>query len=188
MLTLSELKVGTIFVMDGEPWQVLEASFVKKAQRTGHVEAKIRNIKNGNVLTRSFKQADRFDEADVSKVKAMFVYGHRGKYVFSYEADPRERFELFEEQLGDTKWYLTPNLPVEALRFDGAIIGIILPPKVNVRVAEAAPWVKGDTATGGAKMVIVETGLRVRTPHFIEEGNVIRVNTQTGEYAERVEK
>ena len=188
MLSLSDLKVGTVFVMDEDPWQVLEASFVKKAQRTGHVEAKIRNLRSGNVLVRSFKQADRFEEADVQKTKVVFIYGHRGKFVFTYEASPGERFELDEAQVGEGKWYLTPNLVVEALRFDGAVIGILLPPKVNFKVTEASPWTKGDTASGGAKMVTVETGLKVRTPHFIEEGNVIRVNTQTGDYAERVEK
>lgn len=188
MLSLGELKIGTVFVMDDDPWQVLEAHFVKKAQRTGHLETKIRNLKNGSVLTRSFKQADRFAEADIEKVKAMFIYRHRGKYVFAFTENPRERFELSEDLLDEDRWYLTPNLAVEALRFGNAFIGINVPPKVDVKVTEAAPWMKGDTATGGSKIVVTETGLKIRTPHFIETGNIIRVNTKTGEYAERVGK
>lgn len=186
MLTLSDLKVGTFFVMDDDPWQILEAKFVKMAQRTGHLEAKIRNLKTGIVLTRSFKQADRFEEADLELVHVLFVYGHRGKYVFTYVDKSKERFELTQEKLGDVISYLVPNLPVDALRFDGNIIGITLPPKVDMKVTEATPWVKGDTATGGAKTVVTETGLRVRTPHFIEMGSRIRVNTKTGDYVERV--
>lgn len=186
MLGPHDLRIGTIFVMDNDPWKVLEASFIKQAQRTGHVGAKIRNLRSGNVLTRSFKQADRFEEADITKSPATFIYAHRAAYVFSNAQDPRERFELNETQLGDQAKYLAKNLSVETLRFEGKIIGINLPPKVDMNVSEAAPWVRGDTASGGTKNVVTETGLVVKTPHFIEIGDTIRVNTQTGTYAERV--
>lgn len=188
MLSLSNLKAGTLFVMDGDPWEILEANFVKMAQRTGHLEAKIRNLRTGNVLTRSFKQADTFKEAEVERVNATFIYAHRGSYVFSDVRNPRERFTLTETQAADKAPYLVSGLAVAILRFNGEVIGIELPPKADLRVTEAPPWVKGDTAAGGVKTVTVENGLRVRTPPFIETGNVIRVNTRTGEYVERVEK
>jgi elongation factor P len=174
--------------MEGDPWEVLDASFVKMAQRTGHVEAKIRNVRTGIVLTRSFKQSDAFEEADIERVKATFVYRHRGTSVFANALNPRERFELPDDQLGDASRYLVPKLLLDVIRFRGKVIGIILPPKVDLRVVEAPPWVRGNTATSGTKIVTTETGLKVRVPPFIEEGSVIRVNTKTGEYVERVEK
>jgi len=188
MLTLSDLKVGIFFVMEDDPWQVLDAKFVKMAQRTGHLEAKIRNLRTGIVLTRSFKQADKFGEADLSHIRANFVFSHREKYVFAEAGNPKQRIELSQEHVGDTKFYLTPNLTVDILRFEDAILGIQLPPKVDLRVTEAPPWAKGDTATGGTKTVMTESGLSVRTPHFIETGATIKVNTKTGEYVGRVEK
>ncbi|OHA49184.1 MAG: hypothetical protein A2991_03605 [Candidatus Terrybacteria bacterium RIFCSPLOWO2_01_FULL_58_14] len=188
MLSLSELKPGVVFAMDGDPWQVLEAQFVKMAQRTGHVEAKIRNLRIGNVLTRSFKQADRLQEAEVKRVRSQFVFGHRGRYVFSEANNPARRFEFSEERIGEERFYLVPKLELTAFEFSGEILAIELPPKVDLRVTEAPPWVKGDTASGGTKTVLCETGLKVQTPPFIEAGAVIRVNTRTGAYVERVEK
>ena len=186
MLGLSDLKVGTVFVLNGEPWQVLETQFVKMAQRTGHVQAKIRNLKTGAVLNRSFKQADRVEEADVENVKCMFVYAHRGRYVFTEIANTKNRFEFTEEQLGDDRYYLRPNLELVALRFDGQFMAIILPPKVDLKVVEAAPGVRGNTAQGATKTVKLESGLEVTVPLFIEQDEIIRVNTKSGEYVERV--
>lgn len=188
MLSLSDLKPGVFFVADGDPWQVLESTFVKMAQRTGHVEAKIRNLRTGNVLTRSFKQSDRVEEAEISRARVDFIYTHRNKYVFTFPEDIKKRFELDAEHLGDNRWYLVPELQVHALMFDDQILGIELPPKVDLKVTEATPWIKGDTASGGTKTVTVETGLTVKVPHFITQNSVVRVNTKTGEYVERVEK
>ncbi|OHA47078.1 MAG: hypothetical protein A3A80_01495 [Candidatus Terrybacteria bacterium RIFCSPLOWO2_01_FULL_44_24] len=185
MLGHTDLTVGTVFVMDGDPWQVMETQFVKMAQRTGHVQAKIKNLRTGSMLSRAFKQADRFEEADLETIKSMFVFAHRGKYVFAEIANPKNRFEFTEEQVGDNKYYLKNNLEVGAMKFQGQFIGIIVPPKVDLKVTEAAPGVRGNSAQGGTKTVVCESGLELTTPLFIEEGDIIRVNTKTGEYVER---
>ena len=184
MLGLNDLTNGTIFVMDEEPWQVLDTQFVKMAQRTGHLQAKIKNLKTGAVLNRSFKQADRFEEADLENVKCLFVFNHRGRYVFSEIAN-KNRFEFTEEQLGDNKFYLKPNLELIATRFDGNFIAINVPPKVDLKVVDAPPGVKGNTASGATKIVVCETGLKLTVPLFIEQDEIVRVSTKTGEYVER---
>jgi len=185
MLSNFELRVGTTFVMDGAPWVVLEAQFVKKAQATGQMQARIRNLRTGNVLERSFKQADKFEEAEITKMPSSFIYAHREKYVFVERANPKNRFELSKQQIEDAKFYLVPHVEVTALLFNGEIMNVELPAKVDLTVVEAPPSEKGDTATGGKKAVAVETGLKVNTPLFIKQGDVIRVNTKTGEYVER---
>ena len=185
MLGINELSPGTIFVMDEEPWQVLDTQFVKMAQRTGHLQAKIKNLRTGAVLNRSFKQADRFEEADLENVKCIFVFKHRDRYVFSEIANPKNRFEFTEEQLGENKFYLKPNLELTALRFDGNFIAINVPPKVDLKVVDAPPGVKGNTAQGATKIVVCETGLKLTVPLFIEQDEIVRVSTKTGEYVER---
>lgn len=186
MLTLSDLKTGTVFVMEGDPWQILETTFVKKAQSTGVLQVKIKNLKTGAVLSRSFKQADRFEEADVLRRKVKFIFAHRGNCTFSMAENPKERFELSEDNIGDDRFYLVPDTEISALELNGKIIAIELPPKVDLKVVEAPPSEKGNTAQGGKKPVKTETGLTVQAPFFINEGDVIRVNTKTGEYVERV--
>lgn len=186
MLTISDFKVGTIFIMEGDPWKVVDAHFVKMAQSTGVLQVKIKNLKTGVVISDTFKQADKFEEAEIMRVRAKFIYGHRGKYVFAEAANPSKRLEFVEEQIGDDRLYLAPNQEITALKFGEQIIAIELPPKVDLTVVEAPPSEKGDTATGGRKTVVCETGLKVSAPLFIKQGDVIRVNTKTGEYAERV--
>lgn len=186
MLTIGELKVGTIFVIEGNPWKVLDTQFVKMAQSTGVLQAKIQNLKTGSVISRSFKQADKFEEADITRIKVKFIFSHRGKCVFSRIDNPSQRFELSEDQIGEDKFYLIPNAEFALLFFEDEIISLEVPPKVDLKVVEAPPAEKGNTAQGGRKPVQVETGLTVQAPFFIKEGDVIRVNTETGEYVERV--
>lgn len=188
MLSLNDLKPGTLFVMEGDPWNVIEAKFVKMAQSTGHLEIKIKNLRSGIVLNRSLKQSDRFQEADIEYQRAAFIYAHRGKYYFSFENNTKQRFELNENQLGENKFYITPGVKIEALKFNGEIIGIKLPVKVDLKVEQAPPWIKGNTASAGQKTVTTQTGLKVQVPPFIETGAVIKVNTSTGQYVERVQK
>src|SRR3989338_5806204 len=139
MLTISELKGGTIFVMEGDPWKVLDTQFVKMGQSTGVLQAKMQNLKTGSVISRSFKQADKFEEADIARIKVRFVFSHRGKYVFSRTDNPSQRFELSEAQIGDDKFYLIANAELTLLLFEGEVISFELPPKVDLKVVEAPP-------------------------------------------------
>lgn len=173
--------------MDGEPYEVLESNPMKKAQRRVVIQAKIKNLLNGNVLSQNFHQGDTFDEAELTKFKAKFLYSHRGKYFFSYEENPGKRFELNEEQISSSANFLKPNQIVEGLIFDEKIISISLPIKVQLKVTEAPPGFQGGRAQPGLKMVTLETGAKINAPLFIEQGDIIEINTESGEYTKRVE-
>lgn len=188
MLSYFDLRRGTQFVLEGEPYEVLEFQQMGKAQDVVVAKTKIRNLINGKVFYRNFHQGDMFEEAETKRFKAKFIYSHRGKSVFSKSDNPSERFEFSEEQLGDNTKFLKPNLEVETLVFNEKIINISLPIKVELKVTGAPPSIKGDTAQGGTKPVTLETGLIVQTPLFIEEGDTLEINTENGEYVRRVIK
>jgi elongation factor P len=188
MLNYNDLRQGVIFILDGEPYQVLEFHFLRMQQRKPVAQTKIENLINGKVLDKTFHQNETFQEAEIKKEKVKFVYAHRDKFVFCYEKDPAKRFELSPEQIGKAIKFLKPNSIVEAQIFNNQIVNIVLPIKMDFEVVEAPPSIKGNTAQGGTKQATIETGVKINVPLFIETGDVIRVNTQTGEYSERVEK
>ena len=187
MLAHTDLKKGVLIILDGQPCEVLEANFIKKAQRRPTVQTRIKNLITGSVLERSFQQGDVFEEAEISKLKAKFLYSHRDRFFFCEEANPSKRFELGPDQIGEQAKFLKQNQPIEALIFEEKIIGLRIPIKVCLMVKEAPPGVQGDRAQGGTKAVTLETGVVVNVPLFVKEGDIIEVNTDTGEYTRRVE-
>ena len=188
MLDYNELKPGTIFILDNQPWKVLEYNFVWMQKRKPLVQTKIRNLINGKIVSKTFSQGESLEEAGLEEEQIKFIYEHRGKYIFSLTNQLNQRIEMNENQIGETAKYLKPGITMKALCFDGKIIKIKLPVKMDFKVVEAPPSVKGNTASGGLKVVKIETGATIKTPLFIEVGDVIRVNTQTGDYAERISK
>jgi elongation factor P len=188
MLSYFDLRAGVQFVFEDQPYEVLEFHQMGKAQDVVVAKVKIRNLINGKVLNKNFHQGDMFREADIQKMQAKFIYGHRGKFVFSQKDDPSKRFEFTEAQLGKITKFLKPNEVVQALYFEGRMINISLPVKVQLKVQEAPPGIKGDTAQGGTKTVVLETGATIQTPLFVEADDIVEVNTETEEYVRRVEK
>ncbi len=196
MLNVNELKPKIFFIYEDQPYVVLETHHLKMQQRRPVVQTRMRNLINGKILERNFAQSDVFEEADVSRQKVKFLYSHREQYWFANENDPSKRFELEENVLGDSIKFLKPNTLLEAILFSakggltsgGEIINIELPIKMDFKVVEAPPTVRGDTAQGGVKQVKIETGASVNVPLFINQDDIIVVNTQTGEYVERSEK
>lgn len=188
MLDINDLKRGTIFLWQGDPYEILEADHLKMGRGGAVLRAKIRNLRTRSVLRQTFHPSDKFEEADIVKEKVKFIYSHRGEHVFSEVQNPSVRFSLSEEIVGEKICFLRPNTEVEALKFGDKIINIALPVKVDLEVKEAPPAVKGDTAQGGKKSVSLETEMEIDVPFFIEAGDIIRVNTETGEYVERVKK
>lgn len=186
MLSHSELKKGVKIILDGEPYEVLESSPMKKAQRRVVIQTRIKSLVTGNVLNRNFHQGEAFEEAELQKFNAKFLYFHRGRYFFCKEDDPSKRFDLGAEQVGPQAQFLKPNQTAGAITFDEKIINISLPIKIELRVTEAPPGIKGDRAQGGTKIALLETGAKVAVPLFIEEGDTIEVNTETGEYVRRI--
>ena len=189
-LTYNELKAGIIFTKEGDsdPYQVLEYAFVRMQQSKPVAQLKIKNLISGKVLAYTAHQNENFEEAEIERKDIIFIYCAKDQYWFHELGNPRNRFSLAHETLGDQSRFLKEGLQITALEFDGNAIGIELPVKLDLLVAEAPPTIKGNTAQGGTKPVVLETGVRVSVPLFIHQGDVVRVNTQTGEYVERVEK
>jgi len=187
MLSHIELKKGLIVVVDGSPYQIIESAPQRCAQRRLMVQTKMKNLINGNVLEKTVHQGETFEEADVLKLKAKFIYSNKGKFLFCEEKDPSKRFELSQEQIGDTAMYLKPNTILEALIFKDKVINVLMPIKAQLKVKEAPPGVRGDRAQGGTKLVVLETGVQMNVPLFIETDDIIEINTENGEYVRRVE-
>lgn len=187
-LGVNELKPKTFFILEGQPYEVLETHHLKMQQRRPVVQTRMRNVLNGKTLERNFAQSDIFEEADIEKKNVIFLYNHRDEYWFSEINDPSKRFKLDKLIIGESYKYLKNNTILDAILFNGQIINIDLPIKMDFEVIEAPPAIRGDTAQGGVKQVKLETGASVNVPLFISEGDVIRLNTETGEYVERTGK
>jgi len=187
MLSYFDLRKGVKFILDGEPYEVLEFRQMGKAQDVVVAQTKIKNLITGKVTERNFHQEDFFEEAEISKIEVKFLYSHRGKFYFCEVQNPKNRFEFTEEQIGKASKFLKPNQIVTGMAFGGKIISVILPIKVQLKVTEAPPGVKGNSAQGGTKTVTLETGATINVPLFVESGDIVEVNTEIGEYTRRIE-
>jgi elongation factor P len=186
MLSHTDLHKGVQFIYEGQPWEVLEAEAMKMAQRRPVIQSKIRNLVDGRVQSQNFQQGDMFDEADLQKKDIKFLYQTKGQYWFCEINDPSKRFFFTEDQIGTQAKYLKSNEIVTGILFDEKIITFKLPIKVTLKIKESAPGVKGDRAQGGTKSAVLESGTEIQVPLFIEEGDTIEINTETGEYVRRV--
>jgi len=186
MLTHTDLKKGVEFIYQDQPWVVLEAQLLKMAQRRPVIQSKIKNLIDGKVQEVNFQQGDMFDEADLQKKDIKFIYQSKGQYMFCEINDPSKRFSFTDSQIGVQAKFLKPNEIVTGIVFDDKIINFKLPIKVQLKVKESAPGVKGDRAQGGTKEAILESGAVIQVPLFIEEGDVIEINTDTETYVKRV--
>lgn len=187
-LGVNELKPKTFFIYEDQPYVVLETHHLKMQQRRPTVQVKMRNLMNGKILERNFAQSDVFEEADVERQKVKYLYNHREQYWFCQENNSSQRLELGQDILGNIAKFLKPNTVLEAISFQGKIINAELPIKMDFKVIEAPPSVRGNTAQGGVKQVKIETGAIINVPLFINQDDIVRINTETGEYTERVEK
>lgn len=174
--------------MDDDPYVVLTSNIAKKDRQKASNNVKMKNLRTGGVVDRTFHQADVLEEASIEKRDVKFLYQNRGEYFFCEPENPRERFSFGEDIVGDGAAFMKENSIVEALVFDDQIMSISVPVKVELKVKEAAPAVKGNTSSGATKEVTLESGATIQVPMFINEGDVVSVNTETGLYAERVEK
>ena len=188
MLSYTDLKKGVTFVWNGKPCEVIEANFSRMQQRKAVVQAKIKDLTSGKLLDTTFQASDQFLSAEIERKALLFLYTHRGEYIFADPANQRDRFVLKENSIGQQKLWLKSNTPITAFFFKGQLLTFTLPIKMDLKVTEAPPGVRGDRAQGGTKLVTLETGAAIQVPLFINTGDIVRVNTETGEYAERVEK
>ncbi len=188
MLEYNEILPKRVILLEGEPYEVLDAHVFRKQQRKPVNQTKLRHLITGKVTEQAFHVSEKVEEADLSTKNVKYLYTNRGEWWFCDEKNPGDRFKLAEETIGLGAKFLKPNSIVEALIFNEEVIGLKLPIKVELKVTEAPPAVKGDTRQGGSKQITLETGAVINAPLFINEGDVVRINTELGEYVERVDK
>jgi len=188
MLTHTDLRPGTRFILDDQPYEVLEATAMKMAQRRPVIQSKIKNLLTGNVLERNFQQGDIFDEAELTKVGVKYLYNTKGSYFFCKAENPAERFSLSETQIGFSAKFLKPNEVIDGIVFDEKIINVSVPIKIQLKVKQADPGLKGDRASGGTKTVVLENGTEINVPLFVEVDDILEINTESGLYVKRTNK
>ena len=190
MLLYNEIKERKYIKLDGAPYEVLSSHVFRKQQRKPVNQTKLKNLLTNKVIERSFHQNEKVEEAEIPSKEIKFLYTNKknGEFWFSDAQDPKQRFFITETILGDKHRFLKGNEVYEGLFFNDEIMGVKFPVKIEVAVTEAPPGEKGNTAQGGTKQVVLETGATLNVPLFINEGDTIRVNTDTGEYVERAEK
>ncbi len=189
-LDYDEIKPKRYIIQDGVPYEILESHVARTQKRKPQNQVRMRNLLNGKVIPGTFHASDTAEEADVRRGEAKYLYSSKGEFWFCLPNDPSKRFMIDADIIGDYGKYLKGNEIVDTLIFEyeeeEKIIGIKLPIKMTFLVKEAPPAIKGNTASGGNKQITLETGAVVNAPLFIEAGEKIVVNTETGEYVERV--
>lgn len=188
-LDYDEIKPRKFILVDGQPYEILESHVARTQKRKPQNQVKMRNLLNNKVLPHSFHASDTAEEADITKREALFLFSSKGEYWFCDPNDRANRFQIDQDVIGDGTKYLKDNTLIDTKVFEyddeERVIGITLPIKMTFVVKEAPPAIKGNTASGGGKLVTIETGAQITTPFFIEVGDKIIVNTDTGEYFER---
>ena len=172
-------------VFEGQPYVVMEFHFLRMQQRKPVVQTKIKNIITGKTVEKTFQPSDKFEEAEIETKPIKYLYSNRGEHWFCEKDNSAARFKLEESVVPAFIDLLKANSLVDAKLFNEKIIGLESPVKVELKVVEAPPSVKGNTAQGGNKQVKVETGAMISTPLFVNEGDTIVVNTETRQYVER---
>jgi elongation factor P len=186
MLDYSEITERKYIVWNGEPWEVLTSHVFRKQQRKPVNATKIKNLITGKVTEQSFHVSEKVEEAEIDEKDAKLLFANRGQFTFCDPKDPSIRFSLPDAVIGPRGKFLKPNSIVQVLSFGERTIGVKMPIKVDLKVIEAQPAVKGNTAQGGTKTVKLETGVEIQVPMFIKEGEIVRINTENEEYTERV--
>lgn len=186
MLAYNEILQRKCIIHEGAPYEVLDAHIFRMQQRKPVNQTKLKNLITGKVTEVTFHQQDKVEEADLTEKEVKYLYTNKGEFWFCEANDPSKRFKLDAVILGEGMKFIKANSLIDAIVFEEKIIGVHLPIKVDLKITEAPPAVKGDTAKGGNKQVTLETGAVINAPLFLTEGEVIRINTETGEYVERV--
>ena len=185
-INFSDLSRGLVIELDGQPWQVMDYERHKMQQRAPVTRIKLKNLLSSAVVERTFQRYDTaFTMADIDNRSTQYLYTDGEVYYF-LDQETFDQYELTKELLGSTLDYLSEQMIVEVVFFKGKAINVNLPTHVDLKVKETPPAFKGDTAQGGNKPATLETGLRINVPMFITPGTVVRVDTRTGNYTERV--
>lgn len=184
MISPNEFKTGLTIEMDNAVYVIVDFQHVKPGKGAAFVRTKLKNIETGAVTERTFNPKDKFEKAHIDRRLTQYLYSGDDMWNFM-DTETYDQFALGTEELGDAVKYLKENMEIHLQMYKGKIIGIDLPVIVELEVAETEPGIKGDTASGGSKPAVMETGLVVQVPFFINVGDVLRIDTRTGDYSER---
>ena len=191
MLQYNAVKERKYIVFNNEPYEVISSHVFRKQQRKPVNQVKMRNLITGKMAENSFHSTEKVEEADISKKTIVYLFHKFNKqqntdeYWFKEENKPSQRFSLSEDLIGTQAQFMKTNEPITALVYNDQIVGVTLPVKVDLKVTEAVPAVAGNTAQGATKQVTLETGASITVPLFVKQGDVLTVNTSTGEYVNR---
>jgi elongation factor P len=185
MISTADFKNGTVFEWDSDIWQVVWFQHHKPGKGGAVMRLKLKNMRTGAIIERTFKSGEQFRPVELVRKKKQYVYTNGDKAHF-VDAETYEDMEVRKEQLGDTTRFLTENMDVDALYLDGEFLNIQLPASVQLKVAHTVPGVRGNTVSNTMKQATLETGIEIQVPLFINEGDVVKVDTRTHEYVERV--
>ncbi len=185
MYSAADLRKGLKIILDNEPYVVIAFDFTKPGKGQALYRTKMRNMVNGTIIDRTYRSGETFEPAQLEERTMQYLYKEDNKYYFM-DNQTYEQTVIGEDALGDAKNYLIDNLQVDVLLFREKAIGVDIPNFVNLRVIQTDPWAKGDTSGSDSKPATVETGYVLRVPPFIEEGELITIDTRTGEYSTRV--
>jgi elongation factor P len=181
----SQFRNGLKLELDGEPFTMVYFQHVKPGKGGAFVRTKVKNLRTGRVLDRTFRAGERVEEADVEEKTMQYLYLDGENFVFM-DTQSYDQLPFTPEQVGDARKFLKENLEVSVVLWRGKPIGVELPSFIEATVTRCDPGIKGDTASGATKPATIETGAVLQVPLFIKEGDVLRVDTRSGEYVERV--
>jgi elongation factor P len=187
MLDSSNLRKGLKLEIDGEPYIVVQFEFVKPGKGQALYKCRLKNMITGSQFDRTYRSGEKFNEANLEETEMEYLYFDGEHYCFMNTSNYEQEL-LSESQVGEAKNFLKENTVCNVLMFDRKPIGITLPFFIDLKITKADPWAKGDTASGDSKPATLETGTVIQVPPFVEEGEVVRIDTRTGNYVERVKK
>lgn len=188
ILSYSEILSKKVIIYDDEPFLVLSHHVFRKQQRKPVNVTKLKSLKSGRVVENTFHVNETAEEADLETRSITFIYRKGDEFWFHFAGKPAERFALTTDMVGDQGRFIKERMDLEAVLYDDEVIGVKIPIKIELKVAETAPAVKGNTSSGATKEVKLETGVTIMAPMFINEGDIISINTESGQYSERIEK
>lgn len=184
MISVNDFKTGLTIEVDNGIWTVVDFQHVKPGKGAAFVRSKLRNLRNGNIQEKTFRAGEKVNRAHIENPKMQYLYSSGGTHTFM-DTNTYEQLDLQTSQLEYELKFLKENMEVNIMVFEGETIGVALPNNVELKVTETEPGIKGDTASGGTKPATLETGLSVQVPFFINEGDVLLINTSEGKYVSR---
>lgn len=184
MISTNDFRTGLTIELDGDVYQVVEFQHVKPGKGSAFVRSKIKNMRTGAVVEKTFNAGEKIPRAHIERREVQYLYNDGTNYNFM-DMETYDQMALTADHLGDAVKYLKENMTINLLLFQGKSIGVDLPNFVELTVTETAPGIKGDTASGGSKPATLETGYVVQVPFFINVGDVLQIDTRTGQYIKR---